>query len=62
MANDGDGAQWLQRSGDIVNPYMGQAMLACGEIQSTLGPGGHPPRAAAPAPAASPPASEGHKH
>ncbi len=61
MANDGEGAQWLQRSGDIVNPYMGQAMLACGEINSTLGPGGHPPRAAtAPPPAAAAPG--GHQH
>ncbi len=33
MANDGDGAHWLQDFEDLRNPYYGSEMLECGETQ-----------------------------
>lgn len=36
MAFDYEGATWLQRDEDIRNPYMGQAMPACGEVNRQL--------------------------
>jgi len=37
MAFDNAGAIWLQQSEEILNPYFGDAMLGCGEVQKTLG-------------------------
>ncbi|HEY5653932.1 MAG TPA: efflux RND transporter periplasmic adaptor subunit [Pontiella sp.] len=36
MAFDNLGAQWLQASKDILNPYFGDMMLKCGEIQKSF--------------------------
>ena len=34
MANDGDGAGWLQKPGEVANPYYGESMLRCGGKKS----------------------------
>ncbi len=36
MAKNGEGANWLSNTKEIVNPYMGQRMLKCGKTQETL--------------------------
>jgi Cu(I)/Ag(I) efflux system membrane fusion protein len=36
MAKNGEGANWLSSTKEIVNPYMGQRMLKCGKTQETL--------------------------
>lgn len=36
MANEQQGADWLQTSNELHNPYMGTAMLTCGEINGQL--------------------------
>ncbi len=36
MAKNGDGANWLSNTKEIINPYMGQRMLACGRTKETL--------------------------
>ncbi len=36
MALSGNGADWIQRSEAIENPYMGASMPSCGEIQHTV--------------------------
>ena len=38
MAFDFQGANWLQSTMEIRNPYFGASMLACGEIVEKLGP------------------------
>ena len=35
MAFDDKGAFWLSESKDIRNPYYGDAMLTCGEVEET---------------------------
>jgi membrane fusion protein, copper/silver efflux system len=35
MAFDDEGAHWLSESDDILNPYFGDMMLRCGEVQET---------------------------
>ena len=30
MANDDQGAHWIQKEGTVMNPYFGKAMLRCG--------------------------------
>lgn len=37
MAFDNKGAAWLQASDEVLNPYFGDMMLRCGEIQETIG-------------------------
>ncbi len=32
VAEDGAGADWVQKEGEIANPYLGMAMRHCGEI------------------------------
>ncbi len=32
MADDGKGATWVQKDGEIENPYFGSEMLKCGEV------------------------------
>jgi Cu(I)/Ag(I) efflux system membrane fusion protein len=36
MANNNKGADWLQSSEPLQNPYFGAAMLTCGEIKETI--------------------------
>ncbi len=36
MAFDDKGAYWLSAQNEIKNPYFGDAMLTCGEVQETL--------------------------
>ena len=36
MAKNGDGANWLSSTKEIINPYMGQRMLKCGSTKETL--------------------------
>lgn len=38
MVYDDRGADWLQASEPLLNPYFGDAMLRCGEVKSTIGP------------------------
>ncbi len=38
MAFDNRGGTWLQDHEDILNPYFGDAMLRCGEIQAEIPP------------------------
>ncbi len=38
MAFNFEGAKWIQRGTEINNPYFGDQMLRCGDIQSTLSP------------------------
>ncbi|MBV1857987.1 MAG: efflux RND transporter periplasmic adaptor subunit [Nannocystaceae bacterium] len=39
MAFDNAGAQWVQRSETLANPYYGPAMQRCGDVRATVGPG-----------------------
>jgi Cu(I)/Ag(I) efflux system membrane fusion protein len=39
MAFDNTGATWLQENDQVLNPYFGEMMLHCGEIQETIGAG-----------------------
>jgi membrane fusion protein, copper/silver efflux system len=42
MANTSKGAEWLQDTDELKNPFMGDNMLGCGEKREVLGPqGGH---------------------
>ena len=36
MAKNNAGANWLSSTKEIINPYMGQRMLKCGNTQETL--------------------------
>ena len=36
MANSDKGATWLSAAKDIKNPYFGDEMLTCGEVQETI--------------------------
>ncbi|HLP41714.1 MAG TPA: DUF3347 domain-containing protein [Fibrobacteria bacterium] len=36
MANDNKGADWLQKSRALENPYFGKSMLKCGSLVRTL--------------------------
>jgi Cu(I)/Ag(I) efflux system membrane fusion protein len=36
MANDNDGAYWLSKQAQILNPYYGNKMLKCGETKDTI--------------------------
>ncbi|TVM31894.1 efflux RND transporter periplasmic adaptor subunit [Oceanidesulfovibrio marinus] len=38
MAFGGKGGTWLQTQKDVLNPYYGQAMLGCGEVQREIEP------------------------
>jgi Cu(I)/Ag(I) efflux system membrane fusion protein len=37
MAFDNKGAHWLSEGEAVANPYFGQSMLGCGDIQKKLG-------------------------
>ena len=34
MADDDRGARWIQKQGEIANPYFGASMLKCGEFSA----------------------------
>ncbi|MCA8920726.1 MAG: efflux RND transporter periplasmic adaptor subunit [Planctomycetes bacterium] len=36
MARDNEGASWLQRGEEVLNPYFGSSMLRCGEVRATF--------------------------
>ena len=36
MADDNNGANWLSQQEDILNPYFGDAMLTCGNVEEEL--------------------------
>ena len=36
MANDDTGGYWLSEEEDILNPYFGDEMLRCGEVERSL--------------------------
>jgi ABC-type oligopeptide transport system substrate-binding subunit len=36
MAKNGEGANWLSSTKEIINPYMGQRMPHCGQTQETI--------------------------
>ncbi len=36
MAKNGEGANWISSTKEIINPYMGQRMLKCGNTKETL--------------------------
>jgi len=36
MAKNGEGANWLSNTKEIINPYMGQRMLKCGRTKEML--------------------------
>ena len=36
MAKNGEGANWLSETKEVVNPYMGQRMLKCGTTKEVL--------------------------
>ena len=36
MAKNGEGANWLSSTEEIINPYMGQRMLKCGKTQEVI--------------------------
>ena len=38
MAFNNQGANWLQWSDDIANPYFGEVMLKCGEVNNIISP------------------------
>lgn len=38
MAMDGKGGDWLQKPGELANPYFGASMLRCGEVVASLKP------------------------
>ena len=33
MADDDQGARWIQKKGEIANPYFGSSMLICGAFE-----------------------------
>ncbi len=35
MADEGQGARWVQKDGEIANPYFGEEMLKCGSVEKT---------------------------
>jgi Cu(I)/Ag(I) efflux system membrane fusion protein len=39
MANDNQGAYWLQKTKDVQNPYYGSMMFTCGSVSETVYPG-----------------------
>lgn len=38
MAMDGKGGDWLQKPGELANPYFGASMLRCGDVVKTIKP------------------------
>lgn len=36
MYNNDKGAYWLAETKEVKNPYFGQKMLTCGEVQEEL--------------------------
>jgi Cu(I)/Ag(I) efflux system membrane fusion protein len=63
MAGSG-GAEWIQTSETIANPYFGRAMHTCGSIRQTAPPGSHLPSPVESVEREAPrrPAAGGHAH
>ena len=62
MALGGEGAEWVQESEHVENPYFGAAMHSCGEVHNTVAHGTYLPlQQSAPAPRQAAPAG-GHQH
>ncbi|MDX1678451.1 efflux RND transporter periplasmic adaptor subunit [Arsukibacterium sp.] len=40
MARDGEGAGWLQKQSEVLNPYFGPMMQGCGDIEQQYSDGG----------------------
>ncbi|TNE87262.1 MAG: efflux RND transporter periplasmic adaptor subunit [Deltaproteobacteria bacterium] len=59
MADNNQGARWIQQGESIDNSYFGASMLRCGEIKAEVPPGAFLPRASGAAPR---PAPAGHVH
>ena len=36
MANENKGAHWVQKEGEITNPYYGSSMLRCGTLKESM--------------------------
>lgn len=36
MANDGKGATWLSETKEIKNPYLGEKMMECGDVEEEI--------------------------
>ncbi len=36
MADNNEGAYWLSKEEKVINPYFGEAMLACGEVKQVI--------------------------
>jgi hypothetical protein len=36
MAKDGKGAMWLSETKEIKNPYFGDKMMECGEVNEII--------------------------
>jgi Cu(I)/Ag(I) efflux system membrane fusion protein len=36
MADDNNGAYWLSKEQNVINPYFGDAMLTCGEVKQVI--------------------------
>ena len=36
MANNNQGADWLSLEKEVKNPYFGEAMLGCGEVEDSI--------------------------
>ena len=36
MADDNKGAYWLSNDKNVLNPYFGSAMLACGSVKQVI--------------------------
>ncbi|WP_339614068.1 efflux RND transporter periplasmic adaptor subunit [uncultured Winogradskyella sp.] len=36
MADDNNGAYWLSKEENVINPYFGDAMLTCGEVKQVI--------------------------
>jgi Cu(I)/Ag(I) efflux system membrane fusion protein len=36
MASNDQGADWISREAEILNPYFGEKMLKCGTVKDTI--------------------------
>ena len=60
MADDNNGASWLQRGDVVDNPYFGSSMLTCGEVQHEIDAKSYLPELTRAEPSAAAPG--GHQH
>ena len=62
MALDGEGAEWVQRTSTIENPYFGASMHSCGEVHNVVEHGTYLPLEGGTEVAPMPAPAGGHKH